>query len=69
MFILSLKYQQIHACYCQGNQTILIPCRATTAKVDSGRHNSCQGVEPVDEGVSSASDGDNVHESSKSALE
>jgi hypothetical protein len=43
------------------------PSRATTAKADAGRHNSCQGVEPVDEEVSTASDGDNVHESSKSA--
>jgi hypothetical protein len=42
------------------------PSRATTAKADAGRHNSFQGVDPV-EGVITASDGENVHESSKSA--
>jgi hypothetical protein len=43
------------------------PSRATTAKADAGRHNSCQGVDPVEEGVITASDGENLHESSKSA--
>jgi hypothetical protein len=43
------------------------PSRATKTKADAGRHSSCRGVDPAEEGVSTASDGEHVHEASKRA--